>query len=73
MGYLEKEFSYSLIKKKKNNICCGYSLEVPHRGTSNGYPQHMLSLRNKTNIKTFLAVIAILSDKKSALSGVMTV
>ena len=23
------------------NICCGYSLEVPHRGTSNEYPQHM--------------------------------
>ena len=22
------------------NICCGYSLEVPHRGTSNEYPQH---------------------------------
>ena len=23
------------------NICCGYSLEVPQRGTSNGYPQHI--------------------------------
>ena len=23
------------------NICCGYSLEVPHRGTSNEYPQHI--------------------------------
>ena len=23
------------------NICCGYSLEVPHRGTSNEYPQHV--------------------------------
>ena len=22
-------------------ICCGYSLEVPHRGASNEYPQHM--------------------------------
>ena len=28
-------------------ICCGYSLEVPHRGTSNEYPQHMFSCRNK--------------------------
>ena len=25
------------------NICCGYSLEVPQRGTSNKYPQHMVS------------------------------
>ena len=23
------------------NICCGYSLEVPHQGASNEYPQHM--------------------------------
>ena len=23
------------------NICCGYSLEAPHRGASNEYPQHM--------------------------------
>ena len=23
------------------NICCGYSLEVPHWGISNEYPQHM--------------------------------
>ena len=29
------------------NICCGYSLEVPQRGTSNEYPQHMFSWRNK--------------------------
>ena len=26
---------------------CGYSLEVARRGTSNEYPQHMLSCRNK--------------------------
>ena len=25
------------------NICCGYSLEVPCRGASNEYPQHMFS------------------------------
>ena len=23
------------------NICCGYSLEVHHRGISNEYPLHM--------------------------------
>ena len=24
------------------NICCGYSLDLPHSGTSNEYPHHML-------------------------------
>ena len=32
------------------NICCGYSLEAPHRGASNEYPQHMFLSRNKKNI-----------------------
>ena len=32
------------------NVCCGYSLEAPHWGTSNEYPQHMFSWRNKKNI-----------------------
>ena len=32
------------------NICCGYSLEVPHRDTSNEYPQHMLPWRNKKTV-----------------------
>ena len=32
------------------NICCGYSLEVPRRGTSNEYPQHMFWWGNKKNI-----------------------
>ena len=32
------------------NICCGYSLEVPRRGTSDEYPQHMYLSRNKKNI-----------------------
>ena len=35
------------------NVCCGYSLGVPQRGTSNEYPQHMLSWRNQKNIGTF--------------------
>ena len=33
------------------SISCGYSLEVPHGGTSNEHPQHMFSLRNKKNGK----------------------
>ena len=31
------------------NIDCGYSLEPPHRGGSNEYPQSMLLNRNKKN------------------------
>ena len=30
----------------KENIFCGYSLEAPHWGASNEYPQHMFYLRN---------------------------
>ena len=43
----------------------GYSLEAPHRDTSNGYPQHMFSRRNKKNINTFgLKKTPILSRAK---------
>ena len=31
------------------NICCGYSLEAPHRGTSNVYPQHMFLWKIREN------------------------
>ena len=31
------------------NIDCGYSLEPPRRGGSNGYPQSMFPSRNKKN------------------------
>ena len=30
-------------------ICCGYSLEAPHQGTSNEYPQHMFLWRTGEN------------------------
>ena len=33
--------------------CRGYSLEVPHWGTSNEYPQQMFLCRNKKDINTF--------------------
>ena len=35
------------------DICCGYSLEAPHWGASNEYPQHMFLLRNKKAISIF--------------------
>ena len=47
-GYQVKFFSYFSMK-----TYVVYSLEVPHRGTSNEYPQHMFSSRNKKNIDTF--------------------
>ena len=31
------------------NIDCGYSLEPPHQGSSNEYPQSMFFSRNKKN------------------------
>ena len=31
------------------NIDCGYSLEPPHQGSSNKYPQSMFLSRNKKN------------------------
>ena len=34
----------------EENICCGYSLEAPHRGASNEYPQQMFSSINNKNI-----------------------
>ena len=42
-----KDFFFLFLHK---NIGCGYSLEVPRRGTSNEYPQPMFSRRNKKNI-----------------------
>ena len=37
----------------ENIKCCWYSLEAPHRGISNEYPQHMFLLRIKKIIDTF--------------------
>ena len=33
-------------------FCCEYSLEVPWRGVSNEYQQHMILCRNNKNIHT---------------------
>ena len=52
--FIAPDKAFSSIQKKvffllnflHKNICCGYSLEVPHWGTSNGYPHHIFSWRN---------------------------
>ena len=46
----EKSFFVFLHENK----CYGYSLEVPHQGASNEYPQHMFLQKNKKNVYTFL-------------------
>ena len=52
---LAPKLTFSLYIEE--NICCGYSLEVPHRGTSNEYPQHMFSSRNKKNIYLIIWIL----------------
>ena len=47
------------------NICCGNSLEAPHRGASNKYPQHMFSWRNKKNIMWIPPLICSYECKNS--------
>ena len=39
----------SIFHMSAQNIDCGYSLEPPQRGGSNGYPQSMFLSRNKKN------------------------
>ena len=45
------ETNLFLISRQKH--MCGYSLEEPHWGSSNEYPQHMFLSRNKKNIGNF--------------------
>ena len=43
-----KHMLWVLIRSASaENLHCGYSLEVPQRGASNEYPQHMFSSRNE--------------------------
>ena len=55
------------------NICCGYSLEVPHWGTSNEYLQHMFSWKNKKNIYLGPVVQSIVSLTSSLRVILLTV
>ena len=50
--YCQKRRPATGFKHFHENICCGYSLEVPQRSTANEYPQHMFSWRNEKNINT---------------------
>ena len=46
--YFQIKNSY-ILQISDQNIDCGYSLEPPHRGSSNEYPQSMFLSRNKKN------------------------
>ena len=41
--------NFDILQISAQNIDCGYSLEPPRRGGSNGYPQSMFLGRNKKN------------------------
>ena len=41
--------NFDIFHISAQNIDCGYSLELPHRGSSNEYPQSMFLSRNKKN------------------------
>ena len=44
------------------NICCEYSLEVPRRGASNEYPQHMFSsTQHLVRLQQFISIGLVLS------------
>ena len=45
MKFLDKNSDIFHISAQ--NIDCGYSLELPYRGSSNEYPQSMFLSRNK--------------------------
>ena len=47
---LKRTYMYICFLFLHKKIYFGYSVEVPHRGTPNEYPQHMFSWRYKKNI-----------------------
>ena len=51
-------------------MCCGYSLEAPHRGTYNEYPQSMFSCRNK---KKYQYIIWSDAESCNLESGLLTI
>ena len=77
--YPDYEIYIFLIFQRKHTLWvlinrrCGYSLEMPHRGTSNEYPQHMFSMKNKKNVnfraskswlEKWILIIYLSVDKK---------
>ena len=55
----------------KKNVRCGYLLRVLKRNTSNEYPQHMFSSRNKKNILD-IALICSYADVLEYLNALLS-
>ena len=53
IGLDKSVYQVNSFLTSRQNIHCGYSLEMPQRGASNEYLQHTFLLRNKKNIDTF--------------------
>ena len=47
--FSDSDKNYGIFHIFAQNIDCGYSLKLPHRGSSNEYPQSMFLSRNKEN------------------------
>ena len=60
----KRGYPHNIFLISRRKCMLWYSLEAPRRGTSNEYPQHMFSLRNKKDISIFRM-------KKSALCVAM--
>ena len=70
--FFQTKSTYVFLTSSRKDICCGYSLEAPRWGTSDEYPQHIFSRRNKKNIHlhtpliwSYAEVIKICSFKEN--------
>ena len=50
---------YIIFVISAQNIDCGYSLEPPHRGGSNEYPQSMFWAEIWKNIRNFICKVSV--------------
>ena len=55
------------------NISSGYSFEVPHRGASNEYPQHMFSWRIRRKIMILISLLSKMLCKLRYFHKIYTV
>ena len=49
----KRGYPHNIFLFLEEYICCEYSLEASRQGSSNEYPQHMYSSRNKNIISIF--------------------
>ena len=71
IGLDKRGYQVNVLLISPQNHMLWYSLEAPHLGTFNEYPQHMFSWRNKKNINiiTFGLKKASYQEALSASTG----